>query len=82
MTEGFRLREAVNVPDLKERDALVRRMRETRSAAARHLDAIEQWNRAHPDEEPIAASFERAIIDWCDGKGSLPTLPTTENGEP
>lgn len=66
------LREAVNVPDALQRDALVRRVRAIRERAVLDRDAIAHWNATHPGEPPLSAAFEDAMIAWCDGEGPLP----------
>lgn len=67
-----RLREAVNVDDLKARDRLVRRMRKIRGGAVLDKNTYEYWNRLHPNEAPIDTSFEDQVIASCDGLGPLP----------
>jgi hypothetical protein len=71
----MRLREAVNVDDLKQRDKLVRRTRKIRADAVLDKSTCEHWNRLHPDEPPISTAFEDAVIAWCDGKGPMPQEP-------
>lgn len=71
--ESFlRLREAVNVDDLKERDKLVRRYRRARALAAQNVADAEHWNRTHPNEPPLDMTTEREIIAWVDGVGPMP----------
>lgn len=72
MTDPIKLREAVNVEDLKARDRLVRRLRKIRHGAVLDKNTYEYWNRLHPNEPPIGTSFEDAVIAWCDGKGPMP----------
>lgn len=74
-TEQLKLRDAVNVPDALQRDKLVRRINRLRAAVVLDKNTIEHWNRTHPDATPISTDFERAMIDWCDGKGPFPELP-------
>ena len=69
------LREAVNVDDLKEREKLLARLGWLRIEVQLNLNTIVYWNRTHPDETPIGTEFERAILDFIDGKGPMPTLP-------
>lgn len=66
------LREPVNVPDALARDRIVRRLRKIRAAAVLDKNTIEHWNREHPNEEPLDASWCDDVIAWCDGKGPLP----------
>jgi hypothetical protein len=66
------LREAVNVPDLKRRDQIVRRIRKIRADAVLDKNTIEWWNEHNPNETPIDAAWCQEVIDWCDGKGPLP----------
>ena len=68
-------RDPVNVPDLLERDKLVRRMRRIREEAVLEKNTLEHWNRTHPNEEPMSTTFWDAFIAWCDGKGPLPDGP-------
>lgn len=70
--QPLQLREAVNVADLKRRDALVRRIRQLREEAVLDKNTIEYWNAHHPDESPIDSSWCDEVIAWCDGKGPLP----------
>jgi hypothetical protein len=63
------LREAFNVDDLKQRDALVRRGRVIRQMAVHEKTQIDRWNAEHPAEPAIATEFEDAVIAWCDGVG-------------
>lgn len=71
----FKLREAVNVDDLKERDRLVRRNMRIRAEAVQSKIDLEFWNRAHPDLPPFDTSWEDSVIAWCDGKGPMPVAP-------
>lgn len=66
------LREAVNVDDLKARDSIIRRIRRARKMVEQNKADIEHWNRLHPDEPPLDALFEDAILAWYDGKGPMP----------
>lgn len=78
----LRLREAVNVPDLKMRDKLVRRIAEIRADAVLDKNTAEWFNahRLQPGEAPINTTFEDALIAWCDGKGPIPQLPESPDG--
>jgi hypothetical protein len=78
--ERLKLREAVNVADLKQRDALVRRVKKMRADAVLGKATIEWFNahRLQPGEAPISTDYEVAVIAWCDGKGPFPTIPTPE----
>lgn len=67
----LKLREAVNVADLKKRDAIVRRANRIRAEAALSKNTIEYYNRHHPEEVPIDSSWCDEVIAWCDGKGPL-----------
>lgn len=69
------LREAVNVPDLKQRDKLVRRLKKIRAKAVLDLNTIRWWNENRTDQPPMDPSFEEALIAWCDGKGPMPEVP-------
>lgn len=69
------LREAVNVVELLERDALVVRLRELRNDAVVMKATLEHWNRQHPDEKQFDTSFEDQVVAWCDGKGPRPEFP-------
>lgn len=75
MTEALRFREAINVPDVIQRDKLVRRMRKIRAGAVLDKATYEHYNRTHPDEVPISTAFEDSVIAWCDGKGPFPKAP-------
>lgn len=66
------LREAVNVRDLKRRDALVRKTLRIRAEAVLDKNTIEHWNRTHPTESPIDSTWCDEVIAWCDQKGPLP----------
>lgn len=70
----LRLREAVNVPDLKKRDAIVRQIRRIRADAVLDKNTIEWYNanRLPAGEAPLDSSWCDEIIAWCDGKGPLP----------
>ena len=68
------LREAVNVDDLMQRDKLELPLRKIRADAVLDKNTIEHWNRMHPDEDAIDASWCDRIIAWCDGTGPMPTL--------
>lgn len=76
--ERLELREAVNVPDLKERDRLVRRIRKMRADAVLDKNTLEYWNRRHPHERQFSTAFEDKMIAWCDGKGPMPTKDNIE----
>lgn len=67
------LREPLNVDELKERDKLVRRIKRIRAGFVLDKNTYEHWNRTHPDGRPIDTSFFDKCIDWCDGKGPMPT---------
>ncbi len=69
------LREAFNVADLKRRDRLVRQILRIRHDAVIEKNALERWNRTHPDSEPRSTAYEDAVIAWCDGTGPLPKVP-------
>lgn len=73
--EYLRLREALNVGDVKRRDRLVRRIKKMRAEAALDRDTLLHWNRTHPEETPFDVSFEESVIAWCDGRGPFPVLP-------
>jgi hypothetical protein len=73
--DRLRLREAVNVADLKDRDRLVRRIRSIRAGAVLDKGTNAHWNHTHPTELPLSTAFEDAVIAWCDGTGAIPTLP-------
>lgn len=77
MTTDGRLwiREAVNVPDLLERDELVRKCLRIRSNAEERIRQARDWNATNPDEPPLDTSFYEAVVAWCDGEGPLPDLP-------
>lgn len=68
------LREAFNVDDLKQRDAIVRRGRVIRQMAAHDKAQIDRWNAAHPSETPISTEFEDAVIAWGDGTGDVAAI--------
>lgn len=72
MTEPFRLRQAVNVPDEIERNRLVERMRKIRADAVLDKDSAAHWNATHPNETPLDVTFWDEVIAWCDGRGPLP----------
>lgn len=69
-----------NVPDLKARDRLVRRIRKMRADAVLDKSTLEHWNRTHPDGKQFSAAFEDKMIAWCDGKGPMPTKADTLAG--
>ncbi len=76
MTDEFIvLREAFNVADLKRRDRLVRQILRIRHDAVIEKNALEHWNRTHPDSEPRSTTYEESVIAWCDGTGPLPKVP-------
>ena len=66
------LREAMNVAEELERDALIRRKVLLRRDALLDKHTIERWNRRNPTEVPFSTAFEDAVIAWCDGKGPMP----------
>lgn len=70
------LREARNLEEFQQREALVERFRKLRAEVVLELNTIEYWNRTHPLDTPIDVSFERATLAWIDGKGPMPELPT------
>ena len=74
-TKRLELREAVNVLDAMKRDRIVRRLRKIRREAVQSRVDIEYWNAVHPDEPPIATTFEDQVIAWYDGTGPLPWPP-------
>lgn len=68
------LREAVNVPDLKKRDAIVRRIKRIRAEAELERNTIDWYNRNRlpVGEQPLDSSWCDEVIAWCDGNGPLP----------
>lgn len=69
------LREARNVEEFKQREALVKRMRKLRAEVVLEIHTIEYWNRTHPDEPSFDVSYYRAVLAWIDGKGPMPAPP-------
>lgn len=72
----LRLREAVNVTDLLERDVFVRRMKQLRAEVAQQKIEVEAWNLDHPEAKPVSTAWEDEMIDYCDGKrAGIPEVP-------
>ena len=74
------LREPRNVPELKARDALVRRVKALRASVVLDRADLQHWNRMNPDKKPLCHAFEDAMIAWCDGLGPMPALPPAPEG--
>jgi hypothetical protein len=66
-----RLREAVNVDDLKQRDRIVRKRRKIRANAVLEKNTIEHINRVRGWN--LSTDFWDAVVAWCDNEGPMPT---------
>lgn len=70
----LKLREAVNVEDFNRREELLGRIWMLRDRVKKDIARIAKWNAANPDA-PINDAFERAMLDYLDGKGPMPVIP-------
>lgn len=76
----LQLREAVNVEDFNRREELIGRIWMLRERVKKDMARLAKWNAAHPDQ-PISDAFERAMLDYLNGKGPMPKIPDASTGE-
>ena len=70
--DRLRLRPGVSVPDELKRDAIVRRLSQSRAVVVALRRDLLAWNAANPDKPQLDTKLEDEMLAWLDGKGPLP----------